>query len=105
MKIFDLQDSVSDGVSVDTLMELVPIDSGNATFGVATISAGTRHPAQDMSPHDQHEISYIIEGSMDLYTEEGTVAIKAGQVVMLEAGEKHATLAETDSKVFWALYG
>lgn len=105
MQIFNLQHIKANGVSVETLLELVPIESGDISFGVATFSGGLRHPEQGMTMHDQHEISYIIEGRMKLHGEQGITDIEAGQVIYLKANEKHATTAIEDGKVFWVLYG
>lgn len=105
MKIFDLTEIKANGVSVETLLELVPVEGGNVSFGVASFSAGTRHPVSELDAHDQHEISYIIEGRMELITEQGKTALAPGQVVWLEANEQHASAAVEDGKVFWVLYG
>ena len=105
MKLFDLHGYVADGTSVETILDLVPVKEGEASFGLATISAGTRHPENELASHDQHEISYIIEGRLKLITEQGVMEVGPGQVVWLEANEKHASTAIEDGKVFWVLYG
>lgn len=105
MKFYDLRGYVAEGTSVETILELLPVKAGNASFGVATFEAGTRHPEREMTAHDQHEISYIIEGRLKLFTEQGVTEVEPGQVVWLEANEKHASTAIEDGKVFWVLYG
>ncbi|NIB40489.1 cupin domain-containing protein [Pseudomaricurvus alkylphenolicus] len=105
MKIFDLHDFVAEGTTVETILELVPEHKSVISVGMASFSEGTTHPETDMATHDQHEISYIIEGQMDLHLDGRTTSVKAGQVVWLEAGEKHASTALQDSKVFWVLCG
>ena len=105
MKVFDLNKVEANSVSVETLLELIPVDSGNVSFGVATFSAGIRHPEQGMGCHEQHEVSYIVEGRMNIHRQQGTTAIEPGQVVWLDANEPHAATAIEDGKVFWVLYG
>ena len=105
MEIIDFRDIDSSEFRVDTLLELLPIDEGRASIGVATFKSGMRHPEQGLACHEQHEISFIIEGSFDLHTEEGTTVVEAGQLVYLMAGEQHATTAKGNGKVYYVLYG
>ena len=105
MKIFDLNQRCAEAINVETLLELTPLRGGQASFGVAEFAAGSRHPARGMSSHERHEITYIIEGEMQLTTENRCITARPGQVVWLDPEEAHATTSIDDGKVFWVLYG
>jgi len=105
MKIFNVKDLSSEGVSVESLLELTPVETGNASFGMGAFGPDVRHPQTGLAHHDQHEISYIIEGRMILHMEDGDVNIEPGMVLWLEKGEPHATTALENGKVFYVLYG
>jgi quercetin dioxygenase-like cupin family protein len=66
----------------------------NLTVGVATFPAGSAPPGH---VHDtQEEVIYIISGTGQLVTPEGTAQLVPGTAVYIPIGLHHATVAEGD---------
>lgn len=91
--------------SVTSLLDLMPEGTGRLQIGTATFPKDKRHPETGLAPHAQREISLILEGAFDLETSEGIRRVEAGDLIILDPGEAHASVALTDSKVFYVLFG
>lgn len=106
MKIFKLQPTAGttiSAVSVNEMAAFGPEEGGDLKVGNAMFPKGVRHPAEGLKPHKEREISYIIEGAFDVHLEEGTQRVEAGDLVVIEPGEAHATTALADSRVIYIL--
>jgi quercetin dioxygenase-like cupin family protein len=73
--------------------------------GIASFPKGVRHPATGLSAHKGTEVSLIIDGSFEVETADGISRVDGNNLVVIPAGEGHATTALADSRVFYILFG
>jgi mannose-6-phosphate isomerase-like protein (cupin superfamily) len=90
-------------VQIETLGEKVSSGRTTTSYGMAAFPAGVRHPAEGFSAHAGTEISFILDGDFDVETPEGTVRIGPDSLVVIPAGEPHATLALSAGRVVYFL--
>lgn len=82
--------------------ELVPGISGkythglNTTFGYISIKAGSELPAHH---HIQEQITYILEGELDMVIGGEPLILKAGSVHVIPSNTPHSATARVDCKV------
>ncbi|MDA5194155.1 cupin domain-containing protein [Govanella unica] len=95
----------TDEFSVTTLTELLPEGKGRLKIGTATFPKGKRYPETGLAPHAEREFSLVLEGALDIETADGIRRAAAGEVIIMNPGEPHASLALEDSKVFYVLFG
>jgi quercetin dioxygenase-like cupin family protein len=74
-------------------------------MGTAKIQKGDWVPVTGYSSHQQHEISLILKGQLEIEIAGQTTQLKHGEVVMIPAGEAHRTLALEDSELIWFWFG
>lgn len=76
-------------------------------FGTVFLLKGTRIPEQGFSRHEQHEISVIQEGKIEILNEDGTTKgyLSTGDVVFIEALEAQAGNVLEDTKIIYTLIG
>jgi quercetin dioxygenase-like cupin family protein len=74
-------------------------------MGTAKIQKGDWVPQNGYSSHEQHEISVILKGLLEVEIDGQISKVKNGEVVMIPAGEAHRTLALEDSELIWFWFG
>ena len=97
--------AASGGVDIASLLTLGPEQAAAIDVGVASFPPDVRFPDDGYSVHDQHEVSLILQGEVEIETESGTATVRAGDIVHLEPGERHAAIARVPTRVFYVLYG
>lgn len=90
-------------VQIENLGEQFANGPTSTTFGIASFPAGVRHPQEGFSAHDGIEISFILSGEFDVETPDGTVNISEDSLVVIPAGEPHATRATAAGRVAYFL--
>lgn len=74
-----------------------------AIYGMASFPAGIRHPQQGYSTHEGVEISFILDGAFEVETPDGTLSVAKDHLVVIPAGEPHATRATVPGRVAYFL--
>ena len=102
MKIIPIQwDDVN--VQIATLGESLSGGPTSTSYGIASFPPGLRHPTEGYSAHDGTEISFILDGDFDVETPDGTTTVGKDHLVVIPAGEPHATVAKTIGRVAFFL--
>ncbi len=68
----------------------------NLTFGFVELKAGSIIP---LHQHSQEQITYIIEGQLDMVIGETACSLRAGMYHVIASDEPHSAIAKTDCKV------
>lgn len=82
--------------------ELVPgitghyVHGANITFGYINIESGSNLPAHY---HVHEQITYILEGQLDMTIGEKFCSLKAGMYYIIPSNTTHSAIAITDCKV------
>lgn len=71
--------------------------TADVEFGVVTIPTGERLPLEGTTAHEEHEYSFIIEGSLTGESGGEPYTIKAGEGSYIPAGEAHWCMNKSDS--------
>lgn len=66
-------------------------------FGYVSIPAGERLPKEGTTFHEEHEYSFIINGSLSGESGGKSFAIKEGEASYIPAGEKHWCVNKNDA--------
>lgn len=90
-------------VQVENLGEKITSGRTTSTYGMAAFPAGVRHPVEGFSAHAATEISFILEGSFEVETPGGTTRVERDSLVVIPAGEPHATLTLSAGRVVYFL--
>tara|TARA_A100001391_G_scaffold137333_1_gene95922 strand:- start:312 stop:638 length:327 start_codon:yes stop_codon:yes gene_type:complete len=102
MKILPITwDDVS--VQIETLGVSQSDGPTSTSYGIASFPPGVRHPAEGFSAHEGTEISFILDGEFDVETPDGTVTVGKDHLVVIPAGEPHATIAKAHGRVAFFL--
>lgn len=83
----------------------IEFDKTTLKTGFASFQAGVRQPPEGLVSRDEVEISLILSGETELYTESGTLKLKEGDLVMIPPGEANAAKALTKLDVYYILCG
>lgn len=86
-------------------LELPAETSASLKMGTAKIQKGDWIPVTGYSSHEQHEVSVILKGELEIEVGGITTPLKHGEVVMIPAGEAHRTFALEDSELIWFWFG
>ena len=87
--------------------ELVPGITGyyahgdSMTFGYIELKSGSNIP---MHQHIHEQITYIIEGELDMIIGEKSCLLTTGMYYVIQSDTPHAAKAKTDCKVIDAFY-
>ena len=90
-------------VQIENLGETTTAGRTTTTYGMAAFPAGVRHPAEGFSAHAATEISFILDGEFDVETPDGAVRVVRDSLVVIPAGEPHATLTLAAGRVVYFL--
>jgi mannose-6-phosphate isomerase-like protein (cupin superfamily) len=90
-------------VQIEGLGEQLTKGPTSTTYGIASFPAGIRHPEAGFSTHEGIEISFILSGEFDVETPGGTVTMSENSLVVIPAGEPHATRATKAGRVAYFL--
>jgi len=83
----------------------IKIDKATLKTGFARFEAGIRQPPEGLVSRDEVEISLILSGETELYTESGVRLLKEGDLIMIPPGEANAAKALTKLDVYYILCG
>ena len=104
MKVFQLEYPQHPLQVLDQL-ELPPEANAGLKMGTAKIQKGDWVPLQGYSRHEQHEVSVIIKGKLEIEVAGEISSLKNGDAVMIPAGEAHRTMALEDAELVWFWFG
>lgn len=90
-------------VQIENLGEKITSGRTTNSFGMAAFPAGVRHPVEGFSAHAGTEISFILDGEFDVETPEGTTRVGRDSLVIIPAGDPHATLTLSAGRVVYFL--
>jgi mannose-6-phosphate isomerase-like protein (cupin superfamily) len=91
------------GVQIETLGESITRGRAHTAYGMASFPAGVRHPEAGYSTHEGTEISFILDGELDVETPDGVTRVTRDHLVVIPAGEPHATYVRTAGRVAYFL--
>jgi quercetin dioxygenase-like cupin family protein len=86
-------------------LELPAEASASLKMGTAKVQKGDWIPVIGYSSHEQHEVSVLLKGQLEIEVGGKTTALNHGEVVMIPAGEAHRTFALEDSELIWFWFG
>ncbi|SOD12738.1 hypothetical protein [Pedobacter xixiisoli] len=86
---------------------LIQEEGLSMTFGTVFLMKGTRIPEKGFSKHEQHEISVIQQGKIEMLNENGTIKgyLTAGDVVFITALEAQAGNVLEETQIIYTLFG
>ena len=90
-------------VQIESLGEQFTHGKTSTTYGMASFPVGIRHPQEGYSAHEGIEVSFILDGEFDVETPDGVVSVSKDSLVVIPAGEPHATLARAPGRVAYFL--
>lgn len=90
-------------VQIENLGEQLTHGRTTTTYGMASFPIGVRHPEEGFSTHEGTEISFIIDGEFIVETPEGNSTVTKDSLVVIPAGEPHATLTTKAGRVAYFL--
>ncbi len=91
------------------LMQLAFEESSNTdkkvTFGKAVIRQNAKIPRHGFGAHEQNEFSYIIKGSLKVFSNNESSYVKAGDYSFIPAGQEHRceNVGSEDCELIWVL--
>jgi len=91
------------GVQIENLGERSWQRPTATTYGMASFPEGVRHPAEGYSIHAGTEISFILDGEFDVETPDGVTRVTRDHLVVIPAGQPHATLTRAAGRVAYFL--
>jgi len=91
--------------ALESLLRLAASDRASLEIGIVEIPQDYRHPTEGASIHEQDEISLILSGRLEIECNERTTTLEAGDVVVIPAGEPHASRSLEDARIYFALFG
>jgi len=89
--------------TVVTVPRLTLAGTREALTGLVRFGAGRRSPPAGLRQGCAREIDYVIRGRLRVDTATGSYEIAAGDVVVADPDEPHATTALEDSEIFFVL--
>ena len=104
MKVFQLEYPQLPLQVLDQL-ELAPEANASLKMGTAKILKGDWIPQTGYSQHEQHEVSVILKGLLEVEIDGQISRLKNGDAVMIPAGEAHRTIALEDAELIWFWFG
>ncbi|MDR7058752.1 MULTISPECIES: cupin domain-containing protein [unclassified Sphingopyxis] len=90
-------------VRIEELGQRHSSGKSTALYGMASFPAGIRHPEQGYSAHEGVEISFILDGVFEVETPDGIISVAKDHLVVIPAGEPHATRATASGRVAYFL--
>lgn len=104
MEVFKLQ-YPNAPEQVLSLLELPPEQRAILKMGTVQLSKGEWVPPEGYSKHAQHEISFILQGEIEVESAAAHVSMGAGDVIVIPAGEEHRSRARADTRLVWFWFG
>ncbi len=90
-------------LQIESLGELTVGSGGQSSFGMASFPVGIRQPAEGFVSHEQTEVSFILDGEFHIETPTGTTVVPPNSLVVIPAGEQHASVAVKHGRVVYFL--
>lgn len=88
------------------LLRLEHLNDASASIGTVTFAKGQRIPAgAGRSEHDRDEVSFIVDGEIDIQTDQRTATVGPGTLVHIPAGVAHSSVARQDTRIVFMLIG
>lgn len=88
-----------------SLLELPSEARASMKMGTARIEKGGWVPTEGHSRHDQHEVSVILKGELEVESGGQKGRMVAGDASLIPAGEEHRARAVEDTELIWFWFG
>jgi quercetin dioxygenase-like cupin family protein len=88
-----------------SLLDLPAEQNAILKMGTARIQKGDWVPKQGHSSHEQHEVSVILSGKLEIESGGQPGLIQTGDVALIPAGEPHRAQALEDTELIWFWFG
>ena len=104
MKLFHLE-YAAHPAQVLSILDMPPEQSAILKMGTARIQKGDWVPISGHSSHEQHEVSVILKGKLEIESGGQPGMMQAGDISLIPAGEAHRALALEDTELIWFWFG
>ena len=88
-----------------SLLDLPPEQNAILKMGSARIQKGDWVPLEGHSSHEQHEISVILSGKLEVESGGQPALVQGGDISLIPAGEAHRARALEDTELIWFWFG
>jgi mannose-6-phosphate isomerase-like protein (cupin superfamily) len=88
-----------------SLLELAPEQWAGLKMGTVRLNKGEWVPLEGYSKHEQHELSVILSGGLEVECAGEQSMLQAGEVSLIPAGEEHRARATEDTELIWFWFG
>lgn len=104
MEVFKLQ-YPNAPQQVLSLLEFPPEQQASLKMGTVQLAKGDWVPREGYSKHTQHELSFILQGELEVESSAEHVSMGAGDVIVIPAGQEHRSRALKDTRLVWFWFG
>ena len=104
MKLFHVE-YAAHPAQVLSILDMPPEQSAILKMGTARIQKGDWVPTQGHSSHEQHEVSVILAGQLEIESGGQPGLIQTGDIALIPAGEAHRARALEDTELIWFWFG
>lgn len=88
-----------------SLLELKPEQWAGLKMGTVRLNKGDWVPLEGHSRHEQHEVSVILSGGLEVECAGERSTLRAGDVSLIHPGEEHRARAIEDTELIWLWFG
>jgi len=88
-----------------SLLELPPEQRASLKMGTVRLNKGDWVPLEGYSKHQQHELSVVLTGGLEVECAGENSTLVAGEVSLIHAGEEHRAKATQDTQLIWFWFG
>ncbi len=88
-----------------SLLDLPAEQNAVLKMGTARIQKGDWVPLEGHSSHEQHEVSVILKGKLEIESGGQPGTIQTGDIALIPAGEAHRAQALEDTELIWFWFG
>ncbi len=88
-----------------SLLDLPAEQNAVLKMGTARIQKGDWVPLEGHSSHEQHEVSVILNGKLEIESGGQPGMIQTGDIALIPAGEAHRARALEDTELIWFWFG
>lgn len=88
-----------------SLLELKPEQWAGLKMGTVCLNKGEWVPLEGYSKHEQHKLSVILSGGLEVECAGEQPMLQAGEVSLIPAGEEHRARATEDTELIWFWFG
>ena len=91
-------------VKLKSLVSLIKSDKKMQLGGTWCLAAGTRMPVHGRSAHSRHEVSIILDGTIETQSGGRTIVLQAGDLVSIPEGQEACTEVIEDTRLIYIFF-